>query len=73
MSKCNTDTCLFADMCRFTNDNYDPQTCIIGKEMKRRVNVEANKEKVAAGKTTDAVAEKPTPAKTPAKKGGAKK
>lgn len=72
MSKCNTDTCLFADMCRFTNDNYDPQTCIIGKEMKRRVNVEANKEKASADKTADA-AEKPAPAKTPAKKGGAKK
>ena len=70
MSKCNTDTCLFADMCRFTEDNYAPQTCIIGKEMKRRVTVEANKEAAASAKVATSA---PDAAKAPTKKGGTKK
>lgn len=70
MSKCNTGTCLFADMCRFTEDNYDPKTCIIGNEMKRRVRVELNKAAAASVKVTTSA---PDTAKAAAKKGGTKK
>ena len=79
MSKCNTDTCLFADMCRFTEDNYDPKTCIIGNEMKRRVRVELNEATAASAIVAvenvkaDIRYEAKAAAKTATKKGGTKK
>ena len=79
MSKCNTGTCLFADMCRFTEDNYDPVNCIIGNEMKRRVKAEIAKDAAASAIVAvenvkaDICHEAKTAAKTTAKKGGSKK
>lgn len=79
MSNCNTGTCMFADMCRFTEDNYDPKTCIIGNEMKRRVRVEIAKDAAASAIVavenvkTDIRYEAKAAAKTATKKGGTKK
>ena len=79
MSNCNTGTCLFADMCRFTEDNYDPKTCIIGNEMKRRVKVEIAKDAAASAIVAvenvkaDIRCEAKEAAKPATKKGGTKK
>lgn len=76
MSNCTTENCIFADFCKFTEENYDPQTCIIGAEIGRRVKVkldeESSREARAALEAAKAAAK--TEAKpAPAKKGGAKK
>ena len=74
MSKCNTSTCLFADMCRFTEDNYDPKTCIIGNEMKRRVKVQLAEDAAkSAVVAIEKVKAEVRANAAPTKKGGTKK
>ena len=69
MSKCNAETCKFFDFCKFSEDNFDPASCVIGAEISRRVRAEINEQyKMTAGSEPKTETK---PATT--KKGGAKK
>ena len=82
MSKCNAETCKFFDFCKFSEDNFDPASCVIGAEISRRVMAkladDAAKSALVAIENVKADIRAEAKAKTEtkpatAKKGGAKK